>query len=109
MCILPINIVNEKVYIFLWFWFYFLALVSAVALIYRASTIFYPGLRRIAVHSHCRIADPKLIKEVLQMGGVGDWFILDLLSKNIDPLNFNDLMTDLKLKNDGYKNSKNGL
>lgn len=109
MCILPINIVNEKVYIFLWFWFYFLAIVSAFALVYRALTIFYPGLRVIATHSHCRIANPKDIKTVLKYGGVGDWFLIDLLSKNIDPLNFRELIISLKDKFENYKDPKNGV
>lgn len=109
MCILPINIVNEKVYIFLWFWFYFLALVSFLALIYRSLTIFYPSIRVIAVHSHCRITSPKLIREVLAYGRAGDWFVLDLLSKNMDPLNFRDLLCELKNKFDMAKDTKNGV
>lgn len=109
MCILPINIVNEKVYIFLWFWFYFLAIASALALVYRALTVFYPGMRVVATHSHCRISNPKQIKEVLKHGSVGDWFLLDLLSKNMDPLNFRDLIIDLKEKIDMVKDSKNGV
>ena len=103
MCILPINIVNEKVYIFLWFWFYFLAIV------YRALTIFYPGMRTMATHSHCRISNPKEIREVLKYGKVGDWFLLDLLAKNMDPLNFRDLVLDLKTKYDIAKDTKNGV
>ncbi|KAI2801773.1 Structural component of the gap junction [Blomia tropicalis] len=109
MCILPINIVNEKVYIFLWFWFYFLAIVSALALVYRALTIFYPGMRTMATHSHCRISNPKEIREVLKYGKVGDWFLLDLLAKNMDPLNFRDLVLDLKTKYDIAKDTKNGV
>lgn len=30
LCILPLNIINEKIYVFLWFWFVFVAIVSAV-------------------------------------------------------------------------------
>ena len=34
MCVLPINIVNEKIYIFLWFWFCFLSVISVLGLVY---------------------------------------------------------------------------
>ena len=30
LCVLPLNIINEKIYVFLWFWFIFLAVVSGI-------------------------------------------------------------------------------
>ena len=30
LCILPLNIINEKIYVFLWFWFMFLAIVTGI-------------------------------------------------------------------------------
>lgn len=35
LCVLPLNIVNEKLYALLWFWFVGLALLSGLALLYR--------------------------------------------------------------------------
>ena len=35
MCLLPLNIVNEKVFLVLWFWFILLTTCSALALVYR--------------------------------------------------------------------------
>ena len=45
LCVLPLNIINEKIYIFLYFWFVFLAAVSSVWLLYRLLTIFSFNLR----------------------------------------------------------------
>ena len=101
MCILPINIINEKVYIFLWFWFYFLAIVSFIALIYRAVIVLFPSTRIIATESHCQMVKPEALRSVIRQCKIGDWFILDLLAKNLDPLNFGDLIDDLQLRLDG--------
>ena len=92
-----------------WFWFWFIALVSALTLVYRALTIFYPGIRVVATHSHCRLIQQDEIKCVLNHGRVGDWFLLDLLSKNMDPLNFRDLILDLNHKFELTKDTKNGV
>ena len=35
LCVLPINIINEKIYLFMWFWFIILAIISAIYLVYR--------------------------------------------------------------------------
>lgn len=45
ICILPLNVVNEKIYIFLWFWFILLAILSALTIFYRIIIIFSPRMR----------------------------------------------------------------
>lgn len=42
VCILPLNVVNEKIYVFLWFWFLFLGVLSFFTVLYRVSN---PGKR----------------------------------------------------------------
>jgi len=37
VCILPLNVVNEKIYVFLWFWFLFLGVLSFFTVLYRVS------------------------------------------------------------------------
>ena len=39
MCILPLNIVNEKIYIFLWFWMLLLLILTLLVVFYRQDNI----------------------------------------------------------------------
>ena len=45
LCILPLNIVNEKTYIFIWFWYLILTFMLLGLMVYRAAIIFLPAIR----------------------------------------------------------------
>ena len=45
MCLLPLNIVNEKIYLVLWWWYIVLAVCSALAVIYRTACFMFPEFR----------------------------------------------------------------
>ncbi|KAL3205634.1 hypothetical protein MRX96_052959 [Rhipicephalus microplus] len=94
MCILPINIINEKIYVFLWFWFIILAVLSGVVLIYRAFVIFLPQIRFMVLRRRAKLANKDYVERVCDRCKLGDWLILDLLCKNMDPVNFRDLIND---------------
>lgn len=101
MCILPINIINEKIYVFLWFWFIVLAVASGIVLIYRVLIIFYPRARLMVTRSRARLANHDNLETIINKCKLGDWLLLDLLSKNLDPLNFRDVVNDLARRLEG--------
>lgn len=39
MCILPQNVLNDKIYLFLWIWFFIIASISVLSLIYKIAII----------------------------------------------------------------------
>ena len=43
LCVLGLNIINEKIYITLWFWFVFLALATSLYTVYIVAIISMPG------------------------------------------------------------------
>ncbi|GFV74774.1 innexin inx2 [Trichonephila clavipes] len=101
MCILPINIINEKIYVFLWFWFIILAVLSGLALVYRGFIVFFPRSRFLVTRSRARLANQDYLESIINKCKLGDWLLLDLLSKNLDPLNFRDVVNDFARKLDG--------
>merc|ERR1719242_2494443 len=64
LCILSLNIVNEKVFLFLWFWFFGLTILTATHLLFRLTCITIPPLRsmlllgRARAFSHSDLAMP---------------------------------------------------
>lgn len=94
LCVLPINIINEKIYVFLWFWFVILSVLSGLVLVYRLLIIVWPKSRLMVSRSRARLANQEYVDAICQKCSLGDWFVLHLLSKNLDPLNFKDVVAD---------------
>ena len=95
LCILPLNVINEKIYIFLWFWLMFLCLLTFASLAVRVILLFSPRLRLMLICRKAKLTDRYLVRHVADHLRVSDWFLLHMLSKNIDPLNFWDVLTEL--------------
>lgn len=98
MCLIPINILNEKIYIFLWFWFIILAVLSALELVYRAVAMILPQFRYYVLHAKCRRVDEHHLKTVLDHSDRDDWLLLSLLCKNMTPCNFKIIIRELALQ-----------
>ncbi|GIY07719.1 innexin inx2 [Caerostris extrusa] len=100
MCILPINIINEKIFIVLWFWMIALCIITGLALIYRILTYFYPSVRYFMTQNVAQHTDKANLAKVLRKCNAGDWLIFHSLCSNIDPLNFRDIINDLAARLD---------
>lgn len=95
LCILPVNIINEKIYIFLWFWFVFLAVISGGLLIYRIIVLLCEGFREKVLVHRARLTEREDIEIILGNCDIGDWFLLYMLCKNMDPLHYRELASKL--------------
>merc|ERR1712128_230221 len=51
MCVLPVNIINEKIYVFLWFWLIILVIISGLSLLYSAFLLTAPSVRSMMLRS----------------------------------------------------------
>lgn len=95
LCILPLNIVNEKIYIFLWFWFTILAILTGLAIGYRIATIVWPRARLIVFESKARLNANHEVQMIASRIQIGDWFVLMQLGKNMNAFIFKELITEM--------------
>ncbi|GAB6032213.1 hypothetical protein CHUAL_010855 [Chamberlinius hualienensis] len=95
LCVLPINIINEKIYIFLWFWFVFVAVASVLAVVYRLLLLVTPRLRLMLLQFQSRLSEPEHVDAVGNLCNYGDWFLLNQLGQSVDDRCFDKIIKNL--------------
>ena len=77
---LPLNILNEKMFIVFWFWFYIVLIFSIIAVIYRVLVIGFPQTRAFLLGKLHRLAEPDKISTIVEYTSYSDWFLIYLVS-----------------------------
>ncbi|KAL9919081.1 innexin inx5-like [Glossina fuscipes fuscipes] len=98
VCMLPLNVLNEKLFAFLWIWFVLMSILAAQKVIYRLALIAFPTMRVHLIRINARHMAVQDIRQILAKKCYGDWFLLYKLSRNVNPHFFQDLMSELLLK-----------
>ena len=82
MCVLPLNMLNQKFYTFYFFWLWLLLLVSMAMVLTRVGFVMSEELRKINLK---RFYNSKVIRKI-QFGKAshGDWFLMAQLMKNMN-------------------------
>ncbi|XP_068235272.1 innexin inx2-like isoform X3 [Palaemon carinicauda] len=94
MCVLALNIINEKIYVFLWFWFVILSVISGLAFLYRLIVLCIPAIRVGLLQKRARLHYKTGLDVVSKRLQMGDFFLLYLLSKNLELLSFSSLIEE---------------
>ncbi|EDV96488.1 innexin inx4 [Drosophila grimshawi] len=92
LCLLPLNNLNEKIFLFLWVWFLLMALLAGLKLMYRLAIVFHRGLRFQLLRAKSRFMPFSSLKRALCEFSCGDWFMLMRVSNNMSYELFHQLM-----------------
>lgn len=100
LCVLALNILNEKIYIFLWFWFIILSVLTVAALLYSFVIISMPTTRESVLRRRYRNGTGKVIEGLVRNIDVGDFLILHLLGENLNTKSYTDMLQEICSKID---------
>lgn len=92
LCILPLNVVNEKLFLFLWFWLFLLSFISFVMMIYRILLLTIPLARVYVLMAQGQFLSRRTAWMVVKNITFGDFFLLYQLGKNLNPLVYKELV-----------------
>lgn len=94
LCVLALNILNEKIYIFLWFWFIILAILSGLAIVYSAAVVLLPSTRETILRRRFRFGAPNAVDTIIRKTQVGDFLLLHLLGQNMNIAVFGEILDE---------------
>jgi len=116
LCVLPLNIINEKIFIFVWFWMILLAVVTGMFVVYRFVTLIGSKMRTNLIVWHggrtTKSSDVEAIMEPQSLNWfeqIGDWLLLHFIVKNLNVLLVNDLLRHLHKDTEGNNSNTETL
>ncbi len=102
MCILSLNIINDKIFLMEWFWFLSLTALSLAGTVATLLAIACPRFRRLIIRLRLRnftAQDLNMTNDLLSKCYIGDYFLLHLLAKNTSPYMFRRIIKSLAENN----------
>lgn len=95
MCILALNVINEKIFVFMWFWFVFLITLTCLSFLYRLLVLCVPVIRSGLLQKRAQLRNKSTMDKLVPSLHFGDYFLLYLISKNVDILSFTSLLEEM--------------
>lgn len=96
LCILPQNVVNDKIFVIIYVWFFIILMCSILHFIY---LIGFYTIKKLRIFQVGRMLEREVTirqcKEISKNGDLGLWFTLRLFRHNLSPICFQNLCNEL--------------
>ena len=102
MCILGLNMINDKVFLLIWIWNYIMVFMGLVRVTTRSMQVFSSRIRFFLMKMKMeryfkKNAHMKHIKHYVLNCSIGDWFVLYQMSKNLNKRFFAEFLALLAM------------
>lgn len=98
LCLLPQNVLNEKIFVIVWLWYTVQLTVSISNLVYWTVICCSKNVRVAILRSHAMmVVSRKQIMHLTNKAHLGNFFVLNQIAKNTNSTTFVELMSELSL------------
>lgn len=98
LCLLPLNILNQKLFIIVWVWYIVQLAIAVLNLLYWIVVSYSANVRiYILFQKTMKSVSRKLILHATHKAHLGHFFVLNQIAKNTNPVTFVELISDLAL------------
>ena len=112
MCVLPINIVHQKFFMFAWFWIIFVGIVTGINLMFRVGQYVIPAFRTMITTQLWSVSstDEEMNRRVRgfldSCTSFSDWIVMSFYHANLTAVDFNNFLQDVVYNYDCRNNKK---
>lgn len=92
VCIVPQNVINARIYVFIWLLLHAVAIISASVFIYHVFTLFFPSIKCYRLRSSKCTVPPNDRDVLFNKISIGSRFLLQMIQHNMNDLAYDQLI-----------------